>query len=153
MARSPSGNPRFTPLVACALIAMGSPTSNYPRRTTMMNWLDYRKKLMCRIGEIGKLSPDTLAGYQTLSKAGQKTGHLDAKTRELIALAVSVTSRCDGCITVHTSEALKHGATREEIAEALGVAVALNAGAAMVYSARVMDALSAYSAPAMEQAP
>jgi AhpD family alkylhydroperoxidase len=119
----------------------------------MMNWLDYRKKLMGRIGEIGKLSPDTLAGYQTLSKAGQKTGHLDAKTRELIALAVSVTSRCDGCITVHTSEALKHGATREEIAEALGVAVALNAGAAMVYSARVMDAVSAYSAPAMEQAP
>lgn len=114
----------------------------------MMNWLEYRKKLMGRMGEIGKLSPDTLAGYQTLSKAGQKTGHLDAKTRELIALAVSVTTRCDGCITVHTGEALKHGATREEMAEALGVAVALNAGAAMVYSARVMDAVSAHGAPA-----
>ncbi|MGH8110419.1 MAG: carboxymuconolactone decarboxylase family protein [Rhodanobacteraceae bacterium] len=114
----------------------------------MMNWLEYRKELISRIGEIGKLSPDTLAGYQTLSKAGQKTGHLDAKTRELIALAVSVTTRCDGCITVHTGEALTHGATREEIAEALGVAVALNAGAAMVYSARVMDAVGAHSAPA-----
>ena len=114
----------------------------------MMNWLEYRKELLSRIGEFGKLSPDTLAGYQTLSKAGNKTNQLDAKTRELIALAVSVTTRCDGCITVHTGEALRHGATREEIAEALGVAVALNAGSAMVYSARVMDAVSEYGAAA-----
>ncbi|WP_158754056.1 carboxymuconolactone decarboxylase family protein [Dyella sp. S184] len=111
----------------------------------MLDWLGYRKELIGRIGEIGKLSPDTLRGYQTLSGAGEKTGHLDAKTRELISLAVAVTTRCDGCITVHTGEALKHGATREEIAEALGVAIAMNAGAAMVYSARVMDAVNAHS--------
>jgi len=110
----------------------------------MLDWLGYRKELIGRIGEIGKLSPDTLRGYQTLSGAGEKTGHLDAKTRELISLAVAVTTRCDGCITVHTGEALKHGATREEIAEALGVAIAMNAGAAMVYSARVMDAVNAH---------
>lgn len=112
----------------------------------MLDWLNYRKQLTSRIGEIGKLSPDTVAGYQTLSHAGQKTGHLDAKTRELIALAIAVTTRCDGCITVHTGEALKHGATHGEIAEALGVAVALNAGAALVFSARVMDAVSAHEA-------
>lgn len=111
----------------------------------MKDWLQYRKELTGRIGEIGKLSPDTLTGYQMLSKAGSKTGHLDAKTRELIALAVSVTTRCDGCITVHAGEAIKHGASREEVAEALGVAVALNAGAAMVYSARVMDAMNQHS--------
>jgi AhpD family alkylhydroperoxidase len=114
--------------------------------TTMLDWLQYRKELLGRIGEIGKLSPDTLKGYQTLSAAGEKTGHLDAKTRELISLAVAVTTRCDGCITVHVGEALKHGANREEIAEALGVAVAMNAGAALVYSARAMDAVSAHSA-------
>jgi AhpD family alkylhydroperoxidase len=119
---------------------------NEPEHNLMLDWLQYRKELMSRIGELGKLSPDTLAGYQTLSGAGERTGHLDAKKRELIALAVSVTNRCDGCITVHTGAALKHGASREEIAEALGVAVALNAGAAMVYSARVMDAVSAHSA-------
>lgn len=112
----------------------------------MLDWLDYRNELMGRIGEIGKLSPDTVAGYQTLSGAGKKTGHLDEKTRQLIALAVAVTTRCDGCITVHAGEALKHGASRDEIAEALGVAVALNAGAALVYSARVMDAVEAHSA-------
>ncbi|MCY1163912.1 alkylhydroperoxidase [compost metagenome] len=110
----------------------------------MLDWVGYAKELMGRIGEIGRLSPDTLRGYQMLSGAGEKTAHLDAKTRELIAVAVAVTTRCDGCITVHTAQALKAGATREEIAEALGVAVALNAGAAMVYSARVMDAVHAH---------
>jgi AhpD family alkylhydroperoxidase len=111
----------------------------------MMDWLQYRKEWVGRIGELGKLSPDTISGYQTLSKASSKTSQLDAKTRELIALAVSVTTRCDGCITVHAGEALTHGATREEVAEALGVAVALNAGAAMVYSARVMDAMNQHA--------
>jgi AhpD family alkylhydroperoxidase len=111
----------------------------------MLDWLQYCKELLGRIGEVGKLSPDTLKGYQTLTGAGAKTGHLDAKTRELISLAVAVTTRCDGCITVHVGEALKHGATREEIAEALGVAVAMNAGAALVYSARAMDAVSQHS--------
>lgn len=108
----------------------------------MLNWNEYRKELGARIGEIGKLSPDTLQGYMTLSGAGAKTGHLDAKTRELISLAVAVTTRCDGCIAVHTQAAAKAGATTDEVAEALGVAVALNAGAALVYSARALDALS-----------
>ena len=112
----------------------------------MLNWLDYRKQLVGRIGEFATASPDTVKGYQTLSKAGEKTGHLDAKTRELIALAVAVTTRCDGCITVHAAEAVKLGASKGEVAEALGVAVALNAGAAMVYSARALDALEAHSA-------
>jgi AhpD family alkylhydroperoxidase len=112
----------------------------------MMDWNAYQKQLTTTIGEIGKLSPGTVAGYQALSGAGLKTNHLDAKTRELIALAVAVTVRCDGCITVHTDAAAKSGATREEIAEALGVAVAVNAGAALVYSARTMDAFAAKSA-------
>ena len=107
----------------------------------MLDWVEYHDEIMGRIGEMGKLSPDTLKGYQTLSGAGAKTGRLDAKTRELIALAVAVTTRCDGCIAVHSKAALNQGATREEISEALGVAVALNAGAALVYSGRVLDAL------------
>lgn len=107
----------------------------------MMNWKEYREKLIGHIGELGKLTPDTVTGYRTLSNAGKKTAHLDAKTRELISLAVAVTTRCDGCIAVHADTALKLGISREEIAEALGVAVAMNAGAAMVYSARVLDSI------------
>jgi AhpD family alkylhydroperoxidase len=68
------------------------------------------------------------------------------KAVELIALAVAVTTRCDGCIAVHAEAALKHSATHEEIADALGVAVDLNDGAAMVYSARTLDAAAAIEA-------
>ena len=63
-------------------------------------------------------------------------------------MAVAVTSHCDGCIVVHTDAALKAGATKEEISEALGVAVAMNAGAALIYSTRVLDAVAAKSAQA-----
>ena len=112
----------------------------------MLDWNAYQQQLIASIAQIGKISPDTVRGYRELSDAGAKTGKLDAKTRELIALAVAVTRQCDGCITVHTDAAVKHGATREEIAEALGVAIAVNAGAALVYSARVMDAYSAKAA-------
>ena len=98
------------------------------------------------LGELMKLSPDTLRGYRTLSEANSKTGKLDEKTRQLISLAVAVTTRCDGCIVVHSDAALKAGATKEEIAEALGVAVAMNAGAALIYSTRVLDAVAAKTA-------
>ncbi|MGH8477192.1 MAG: carboxymuconolactone decarboxylase family protein [Methylococcales bacterium] len=114
----------------------------------MFDWNKYQQQLGATIGEIAKLSPDTVRGYTQLGGAGAKTGRLDAKTRELIALAVSVTRQCDGRITVHTDAAVKHGATREEIAEALGVAISVNAGATLVYSARVMDAFAAKSTAA-----
>jgi AhpD family alkylhydroperoxidase len=109
----------------------------------MMDWNTYRSQVTATVGELSKLSPDTVRGYATLSAAGTKTNHLDAKTRELIALAVAVALRCDGCITVHSEAARKLGLRKEEIAEALGVAVAISAGAAVVYSTRTLDAFTA----------
>ena len=109
----------------------------------MLDWEAYRREVLAGVGEITHLSPDTARGYAALGTAGQKTDLLGAKMRELIALAVAVTVRCDGCIAVHVNAAIRHGATREEIAEALGVATAVNAGAALVFSTRVMDAYSA----------
>jgi AhpD family alkylhydroperoxidase len=113
---------------------------------TMMDWNGYRDKLMASIGDLAELSPDSVGGYMMASGAGAKTNQLDAKTRQLISLAVAVTTRCDGCISVHAKEAVKEGATDGEIAEALGVAIAMNTGAALVYSARVMDAVKAVKA-------
>jgi len=110
----------------------------------MLDWKQYKTELLARIGQFGKLSPGTLQGYQALTRAGESTRHLDAKTRELISIAAAVTLRCDGCITVHVDAALRLGASEGEISEALGVAVALNAGAALVYSARAFDALRAH---------
>ena len=79
----------------------------------MLDWNGYHAQILETLGQFARLSPDTLRGYRTLSDAGAKTGHPEAKTRELIALAVAVTARCDGCIVVHTDAALKHGPRAE----------------------------------------
>jgi AhpD family alkylhydroperoxidase len=109
----------------------------------MHDWNNYRRQLVAAVGDFGKLSPDTIRGYAALGAAGEKTRHFDAKTRELIALAAAVSLRCDGCIAVHAANARKHGASRDEVAEALGIAVSINAGAAIVYSTRTLDAFDA----------
>ncbi|PIP00202.1 carboxymuconolactone decarboxylase family protein [Pleomorphomonas carboxyditropha] len=112
----------------------------------MLDWKQYRKEVIGRAGELAELNEDLVKGYRALAAASNNTSHLDAKTRELIALAVAVTTRCDGCIAAHVEAAIKAGTTREEISEALGVAIALNAGAAFVYTARTLDAYQDLSA-------
>ncbi|MNX71815.1 Alkyl hydroperoxide reductase AhpD [compost metagenome] len=106
----------------------------------MQDWKQTRQDINARLVQLNSLSPETLKGMASLGNAGAKTNHLDAKTRELISLAVAVTTRCDGCIAFHAAEAKKLGVTTQEVAEALGVAINMNAGAALVYSTHVLDA-------------
>lgn len=106
----------------------------------MIDWTAYRARLPKGVSDLAKLTPDTVRGYGALSAAGAKTGQLDDRIRELIALGVAISLRCDGCIAVHSQAAVKAGATRAELAEALGVAISVNAGAALVCATRAMDA-------------
>jgi AhpD family alkylhydroperoxidase len=110
----------------------------------MLDWNEYQKQIGAQLSQFMKLTPDSVRSYQTLSAANAKDSKLGAKVRELISLAVAVTTHCDGCITIHTDNALKAGASREEIAEALGVAMAMNAGATLIYSLRTLDAVDAH---------
>ena len=68
----------------------------------MMDWNTYRQQLVAGVSGLAELSPETVKGYGAMEAAGRRNGHLDANTRELIAVPVSITLRCDGCITVHT---------------------------------------------------
>jgi len=104
-----------------------------------LNWNTYRRDLLDTVGKFAQLQPGFMKGLQQMDKGSSEHQHLDSKTHELIALAVAVTTRCDGCLAVHVEAAVKHGATREEIAEALSVAISLNAGAALTYTARALD--------------
>ena len=113
----------------------------------LFDWNAYQAELSKSIPGFAKLTPDSLKGYKTLSDANKANSLLGEKTRQLISIAVAVTTRCDGCITFHTDAALKAGASKEEIAEALGVAMAMNAGAALIYSLRAMDSVEAHSTP------
>ena len=105
-----------------------------------MDWKPYLDKAFESIGVLAEDTPGTLAGYKQLHAAHGESGRLDFKTRELICIAVAVTTRCDACIANHVKKAVEAGATRAEIADACGVAVAMNAGAAIAYAGRVMQA-------------
>jgi AhpD family alkylhydroperoxidase len=113
----------------------------------MIDWNEYQAQIKKTTAEIGRASPDIVRGYRMLGDAGKQTDLLGQKTRELIALAVAVTVECDGCIVTHTEAALKAGATEEEIIEALGVAITVKAGSALIFSTRVLDAVKAKSEP------
>lgn len=93
------------------------------------------------VGQLLQMVPDSVKAYGGLSKAAQSPGALDTKTKELIALAISVATRCDGCIAYHARNSVRAGATRQEIAEMLGVTLQMGGGPSMVYAA---DALRAY---------
>jgi AhpD family alkylhydroperoxidase len=109
----------------------------------MLDWNAYRDQINSAVKEISVANPDIVKAYAGFHHANTKSTRLDAKTRELIALGVAISLRCDGCINAHTDAAIKAGATKEEIVDALGVAIMVNAGAAMVYSARTIDAYDA----------
>ena len=109
--------------------------------TRIEDWDAYSAGLRARGKELQGLHPELMKGFGALSRGASTTKHLNAKTRELIALAVAVTTRCEGCIDAHSRKAKAAGASKEEVAEALGVAIALNAGAALTYSLHVLDAL------------
>jgi AhpD family alkylhydroperoxidase len=105
-----------------------------------MDWKSYLDETFANIGVLGEHTPATVSGYRKLHAAGGETGRLDLKTRELICIAVAITTRCDGCIANHVKKAIEAGATKAEIADACGVAIAMNAGAALAYAGRAMAA-------------
>ncbi|HHI82476.1 MAG TPA: carboxymuconolactone decarboxylase family protein [Rhizobiales bacterium] len=91
--------------------------------------------------ELRKLAPDAMKGFSALAANATKDGALSAKTKEFMALAISVALRCDGCIGFHVKALVRLGATREEVGEALAMNVYLGGGPALMYAA---DALRAY---------
>jgi len=91
--------------------------------------------------ELRKLIPETMNGFGAMAKAATQTKILDEKTKELIALALGVASRCDGCLGFHAKSLARLNATREEVAEVLGMAIYMGGGPSLMYAA---DALRAF---------
>ena len=93
------------------------------------------------ISELRKEIPDVAKGFSALASAATADGVLDKKTKELIALAIGVSSRCDGCIGFHIKALIELGATRKEVAEVMGMCMYMGGGPAFMYAA---DALAAF---------
>lgn len=94
--------------------------------------------------------PEVYKGFGELSKAAFADGSLDRKTKELIALAIGVVEGCDGCIASHGEAAARAGATRQEVAEAIGVTFLMHGGPATIHGARAYEAFCEF-ADALEQ--
>lgn len=89
---------------------------------------------------LSQMTPEVWAGFAELHRAAVADGALPASVKELMALAIAVVKQCDGCIAYHAKAAARRGATPEEVAEALGVALLMDGGTASVYGPRAWDA-------------
>lgn len=110
----------------------------------MTDYQDHYKQLNKQMMKLGKAAPEVMKGAGELHQGALKDGVLPVSTKELIALAISIAVRCEGCITFHVHDALKAGASREEIVEAIGVAVLMGGGPSLVYGSNALEALDQF---------
>jgi len=110
------------------------------------DYVGYEKHLEERLTQLGRELPGPMTGFARLHKKAVEDGALSAKTKELMALAVSIAARCEGCIAYHVRDAVKAGATRQELLETIGVAIMMGGGPASMYAAHALDAIEQFMA-------
>lgn len=106
---------------------------------------DLAKELNKEIKTLRDAIPDTMAGFSAMGAAAKAAGALDAKTKELAAIAIAITARCDGCIAFHVKAAMANGATREELAEIIAMSVYMGGGPSMIYGAETLKAYDQFA--------
>ncbi|GAN76554.1 carboxymuconolactone decarboxylase family protein [Acidisphaera rubrifaciens] len=112
------------------------------------DWLALIGNMNGAVRELRKLSPDVMKTFGDMARAAHQGEALDARTKELIALAISVAVRCDPCIAYHAEGAVRQGATPAAVAEALAMAVYMGAGPSVMYAAKAMEAVEQMAAKA-----
>ena len=93
-------------------------------------------------------APEVMKGFSAVARAALEPKALDTKTKELIALGISVATRCAPCIAYHAESAVKLGATREEVMETMGMAIYMGAGPSVMYAAQAVEAYDQFKAKA-----
>ena len=107
----------------------------------MKDYVQITRDISANLKVLRRDIPETMQGFSALAQAATKTGALDKKTKELIALAIGVATRCDGCIGFHSESLVRLGASRAEVEETLGMAIYMGGGPALMYAA---DAIGAF---------
>ena len=107
---------------------------------------EYHRHLGGLIKDLREGIPATVGGFSEMHRGALADGALSTRTKELMALAISIAVRCDGCIAYHVHDALKAGATGEEITETIGVAILMGGGPALMYGAEALEALQQFQA-------
>ena len=104
-----------------------------------MTWNDKLNGTRDQLRALNKCIPDTTRAFGGLGKAVKEGGVLDTKTKEFIALGISVADRCEPCIGLHIEALIKAGATREEIGDVLAMNIQMGGGPAMMYAAKALE--------------
>lgn len=112
------------------------------------NWPDFTKELTPAIRDLRAGAPDVLKSFSAMARAALEAKALETKTKELIALAISVAIRCDDCIAFHAESAAKAGASREEVMATMGMAVYMGAGPSVMYGSHAVEAFDQFAATA-----
>ena len=99
----------------------------------------YDMNNMKKLKRLGELAPAAWKGFQAFDQAAMADGAVPAKTKELIAIAVAMTTQCPYCIEIHTKRAKTAGCSEAEIAETVMVAAALRAGGAVTHGSHCLD--------------
>jgi AhpD family alkylhydroperoxidase len=115
--------------------------------TTAVNYRQLTQGVSANLAGLRGSTPAVMKAFGELGRAATAPGALDAKTKELIALALSVAARCDPCIGFHMQSLVKLGATRQEVDETLGVATYMGGGPSLMYAASAVNAFNEWSAP------
>lgn len=110
----------------------------------MNDWPELAKDLSAQLRNLRGGVPEVMKAFSGIAQAALSARALDCKTKELIALAISVAVRCDDCIAFHVKAACEHGATREEVAEVLGMAIYMGAGPSAMYASHAYEAFSQF---------
>ena len=110
------------------------------------NWPQMTGELSGAIRELRGGAPDVMKAFSGMAQAALKANALDTKTKELIALAIAVAIRCDGCVAFHAEAAMKQGASRDEVMETMGMAVYMGAGPSVMYAAQAVEAYDQFAA-------
>jgi AhpD family alkylhydroperoxidase len=110
----------------------------------MKNWQQMTRDVTAQMRNLRDGAPDVMKAFANIAQAAAAPKALDGKAKELIALAISVAIRCDDCIGFHVKAALKHGATREEVMETLGMAIYMGAGPSVMYATHALDAFAEF---------
>jgi len=110
----------------------------------MKDFPKHYKELNEWMQRLGQAIPGPMQGFAQLHESTIKDGALDSKTKELIALGIAITVRCDGCISYHVHDAMRAGAKKAEIAETVSVAVLMGGGPSVVYGIEAMQALAQF---------
>ena len=112
------------------------------------DWQHMASELSTDLRSLRAGTPEVMKGFSALAQAALKADALDTRTKELIALAIAVATRCDGCVAFHAESALKQGASRQEVLETMGMAIYMGAGPSVMYAAQVVEAFDQFSAAA-----